>query len=117
MNSRRPLFLPLWIAIPQQTLTNTLPPLLRLLAHAGFDPRRAVRFWEDRAEVLQGSECVASAAFGRERREHQRSQSTFALRIVGSSHPVNEVRVEKLREELHRWRTERERVLTEMQTR
>ena len=76
-----------------------------------------MRFWEDRAEVLQGSECVASAAFGRERREHQRSQSTFALRIVGSSHPVNEVRVEKLREELHRWRTERERVLTEMQTR
>ncbi|KAH9972865.1 hypothetical protein BGW80DRAFT_1437521 [Lactifluus volemus] len=89
----------------------------RLLAHAGFDPRRAVRFWEDRSEGLQGSECIASAALGRERHESQQSQSTFALRIMGSSHPVNEVRVEKLREELDRWRTERERELTELQTR
>jgi hypothetical protein len=35
---------------------------------------------------------------------------------MGSGHPVNEVRVEKLREELGRWRTERERVLSELQT-
>jgi hypothetical protein len=52
---------------------------------------------------------------GRERRENQQSQSTFALRIMGSSHPVNQVRVEKLLEELDRWRTERERELTELQ--
>ncbi|KAF8273231.1 hypothetical protein EI94DRAFT_1776422 [Lactarius quietus] len=72
----------------------------RLLAHAGFDPRSAVRFWEDRADDHQASECVASAAFDPERRSW-----------VG--HPVNQVRVEKLRKELDRWRTERERVLTE----
>ena len=36
---------------------------------------------------------------------------------MGSSHPVNHVRVEKLREELNRWRAERERVLTELRAR
>ena len=87
----------------------------RLLAHAGFDPRRAVQFWEDRAELSQGSECVASAAFDREPRENE-SQRAFTLKIVGSGHPVNEVRVGKLREELGRWRTERERVLSEQRT-
>lgn len=85
----------------------------RLLAHAGFDPRKAVQFWENRAEVFQGSECVASAAFDREHRENQ-SQRAFTLSIVGSGHPVNEDRVEKLREELDRWRAERERVLRTM---
>jgi hypothetical protein len=77
-----------------------------------------VQFWEDRAEDFQGSECVASAAFDRaEHRESEsQSQRAFTLRIVGSGHPVNGVRVEKLREELGRWRTERERVLTELQT-
>lgn len=34
---------------------------------------------------------------------------------MGSGHPVDGVRVEKLREELGRWRAERERVLTELQ--
>jgi len=87
----------------------------RLLAHAGFDPRSAVRFWEDCADVRQGSECVASAAFDPVHREEQ-ARSSFALRIMGSGHPVNQVRVEKLREELDRWRTERERVLTELRS-
>lgn len=78
-----------------------------------------MQFWEDRAEGLQGSECVASgsAAFDRaEHREESQSQRAFTLRIMGSGHPVNEVRVEKLREELGRWRTERERVLSELQS-
>ncbi|KAI9461624.1 hypothetical protein BJY52DRAFT_188621 [Lactarius psammicola] len=88
----------------------------RLLAHAGFDPRSAVRFWEDRADVRQGSECVASAAFDLEHHEEE-ARSTFALRIMGSGHPVNQVRVEKLREELDRWVTERERVLAELRER
>lgn len=80
-----------------------------------------MQFWENRVEVMQGqgSECVASAAFDREHHrenhmENQSQQRAFALKIVGSSHPVNEDRVEKLREELGRWRTERERVLTEL---
>ena len=89
----------------------------RLLAHAGFDSRKAVQFWEDRAEGFQASECVASAAaIDRAEQRESQSQRAFTLRIMGSGHPVNEVRVEKLREELGRWRTERERVLSELQT-
>jgi hypothetical protein len=67
------------------------------------------------------SECVASsAAFDRDRSEsdkgHQSQlQRAFASGIVGSGHPVNEVRIEKLREELYRWRTERQRVLARLQ--
>lgn len=72
-----------------------------------------MQFWENRAEVFQGSECVASAAFDREHGENK-SQRAFTLSIVGSGHPVNEDRVEKLREELDRWRAERERVLRTM---
>ena len=61
------------------------------------------------------SECIASAAFDRERDKNQSQlQRTFTLKIVGSGHPVNGVRVEKLREELDRWRTERERVLANL---
>ena len=76
-----------------------------------------MQFWEDRVEGFQASECVASAAFDRaaEHREN-RSQRAFTLRIMGSGHPVNDVRVEKLREELGRWRTERERVLIKLHT-
>ena len=44
------------------------------------------------------------------------SQRAFTLKIMGSGHPVNGVRVEKLHEELGRWRAERERVLAELQT-
>jgi hypothetical protein len=88
----------------------------RLLAHAGFDPRRAVQFWEDRADGFQGSECVASAAFDQAEQRHRESQSqrAFTLMIMGSGHPVNGVRVEKLRGELGRWRAERERALTQL---
>ena len=99
---------------PSLKRTVLLPS--RLLAHAGFDPRSAVHFWEDRADVGQASECVASGAFDPEHRGEQ-PQNTFALRIMGSGHPVNQDRVENLRKELDRWRTERERVLTELRER
>jgi hypothetical protein len=36
-------------------------------------------------------------------------------RIMGSSHPVNEVRVERLKQELLRWETEKQAVLSQMQ--
>lgn len=72
------------------------------------------------------SECVASssAAFDRDRGDDDSESRQSQLRrafastttgIVGPGHPVNEVRVEKLREELHRWRTERQRVLAKLQ--
>lgn len=67
-------------------------------------------------EGFQGSECVASAAFDRAEHRENNAQRAFTLGIMGSGHPVNEVRVEKLREELGRWRTERGRVLTQLQT-
>ncbi|KAH9039698.1 hypothetical protein EDB84DRAFT_1587687 [Lactarius hengduanensis] len=51
-----------------------------------------LRFWEDRADDRQNA-------------EHVREEDH------GSGHPVNQVRVEELRKELDRWRTERERVL------
>lgn len=74
------------------------------------------------------SECVASSAAGAFDRDRDRDDddddsssrrsqlqrafaSTTGIVGGGSGHPVNEVRVEKLREELLRWRTERQRVL------
>ncbi|KAJ8455498.1 hypothetical protein ONZ45_g18930 [Pleurotus djamor] len=58
----------------------------RILAHAGYDARHAVRFWEERINVTMPE-------------------------IMGSTHPVNDIRVEKLRAELDRWETERQAAL------
>ncbi|KAI0064769.1 hypothetical protein BV25DRAFT_1898392 [Artomyces pyxidatus] len=81
----------------------------RLLAHAGFDPRRAIEFWENRADTPTTAECSPGTAFSQEERKK------YALKIMGAGHPINEVRVEKLREELQRWQRERERVLAELE--
>ncbi|CAK5268510.1 unnamed protein product [Mycena citricolor] len=70
----------------------------RLLAHAGFDARQAVSFWENRCNA----ECSSSGSA-----KHDHPSSSFVHKITGSGHPVNEVRVSKLREELVRWETER----------
>ncbi|KAJ3567406.1 hypothetical protein NP233_g6385 [Leucocoprinus birnbaumii] len=53
----------------------------RLLAYAGFDARDAVKFWESRD---QEADCSSS-------------------RNWAKTHPVNEIRIEKLKEELERW--------------
>lgn len=74
----------------------------RLLAHAGFDAREAVTFWEERAQV----KCSSP---GRDR------QGNTVQGIRGESHPLNEVRVSKFREELQRWKDEREAVLAQRQ--
>ncbi|KAJ7494753.1 peptidase family M48-domain-containing protein [Mycena galericulata] len=68
----------------------------RLLAHAGYDARKAVTFWESRSK----SECSSA-----DRKELP--SSSFVHKITGSKHPVNEVRVNSLKEELLRWETER----------
>ncbi|KAJ7475870.1 peptidase family M48-domain-containing protein [Mycena latifolia] len=70
----------------------------RLLAHAGYDARKAVTFWEHRSN--SSAEC-ASADY----KEHP--SSSFVHKITGSQHPVNEVRVNSLKGELLRWETER----------
>ncbi|TFY83295.1 hypothetical protein EWM64_g725 [Hericium alpestre] len=73
----------------------------RLLAHAGFDARRAVDFWERKHSVdSELMECTPSTP----RRTHSDS---LAMRLVGSGHPVQDLRMQKLREELNRWREER----------
>ncbi|KAI0714330.1 peptidase family M48-domain-containing protein [Cerioporus squamosus] len=80
---------------------------IRLLAHAGFDPRQAVRFWEHRADTPQTAEC--SPARAGEQAEHDASPAvTMARRMVGDTHPVHEVRVSKLKEELNRWEQARQ---------
>jgi len=70
----------------------------RLLAHAGYDARKAVTFWENRSST----ECASTV----ERNDEFPSVS-FVHQITGSRHPVNEVRVNSLKEELLRWETER----------
>jgi len=72
----------------------------RLLAHAGFDARHAVEFWEHRS--CQPSECANSdEVLPNPKREH------LVHKIVGSTHPVNSVRVEMLKAEIVRWEVER----------
>ncbi|KAJ7707701.1 peptidase family M48-domain-containing protein [Mycena rosella] len=70
---------------------------VRLLAHAGYDARKAVTFWEHRTNSL--AECSS------DHKEHP--SSSFVHKITGSQHPVNEVRVNSLKGELLRWETER----------
>ncbi|KAF4596584.1 Mitochondrial and Outer Membrane Metalloprotease [Pleurotus pulmonarius] len=83
----------------------------RLLAHAGFDARHAVRFWEKRSEFGK-SEC------GHADKDELASTGPRMLprQIMGSSHPMNQVRVERLRSELDRWEAERRAALQNMGT-
>lgn len=74
----------------------------RLLAHAGFDAREAVKFWAERAPVG----CSSPA---------KDRQGNSVQRIRGESHPLNEVRVAKFKEELQRWKNERDAVLAQRQ--
>lgn len=75
--------------------------VFRLLAHAGYDARKAVTFWKHRSNSAR--ECSSA-----ERTERQElPSSSFVHKITGSKHPVNEVRVNSLKGELMRWETER----------
>jgi len=76
----------------------------RLLAHAGFDARDAVKFWEQRSGPA--AECGRSC-------QPEAPSETFkiARQIMGASHPVSELRVTRLKDELARWEIERQRVI------
>jgi len=80
----------------------------RLLAHAGFDARKAVDFWENRSA---DSECSIAD------KPHTQSLISESLthKIMGSGHPVNEVRVNRLKGELVRWETERRAALARVE--
>ncbi|KAJ7158750.1 hypothetical protein C8R46DRAFT_1110165 [Mycena filopes] len=75
----------------------------RLLAHAGYDARNAVAFWERRTDAGAVTECSSA----NERKAEDGPSTSFALKLMGSKHPVNEVRVNRLKEELLRWEMEK----------
>lgn len=76
---------------------------VRLLAHAGFDPRHTVRFWEGRQESSQAAECSHAHAIDASRRAESLSRQW-----MGEAHPMNVVRVQKLKDELQRWEIARQ---------
>jgi len=76
----------------------------RILAHAGFDARHAVTFWEDMQDAPKGTECSLTRSPDS---EASGSNWELARHVMGSSHPVNEVRIEKLKSELVRWELEK----------
>ncbi|KAJ3936330.1 MAG: hypothetical protein NXY57DRAFT_886137 [Lentinula lateritia] len=82
----------------------------RLLAHAGFDAREAISFWEQRA--LSATECAHAESIDPASSDEPISKSERLIRrIAGTGHPVNEARVDKLKSELVRWETERRAAL------
>ncbi|KAH8118036.1 hypothetical protein DFH11DRAFT_873748 [Phellopilus nigrolimitatus] len=94
----------------------------RILAHAGFDARKTVDFWE-RRRAASVSECSPQRAAENADFEYDPAaavpgavptrslSSRLARRIVGVTHPVHEARVLRLKSELQRWQTERAKVL------
>lgn len=74
----------------------------RLLAHAGFDARKAVEFWESREDTPKSAKCSSA-------NHSDTSPATWnpSRRIMGTSHPVHEVRIKKLKSELVRWELEK----------
>ncbi|OBZ72195.1 Survival factor 1 [Grifola frondosa] len=74
----------------------------RLLAHAGFDPRHSVRFWEERQDTPQNAECSPARA-----EAELSAAESLQHRWIGSTHPVHTVRVDRLKLELERWEDER----------
>ncbi|KAF9533816.1 hypothetical protein CPB83DRAFT_756947 [Crepidotus variabilis] len=75
----------------------------RILAHAGFDARSAVSFWEGRGE----SECAIR--MGNSKDDGGRHLES---NMSGPLHPMGETRLKCLRDELQRWECERRNALT-----
>ena len=81
----------------------------RLLAHAGYDARDAIKFWENRRD-LELTECSTKKA-----EEKLAARDSLAHKIMSSTHPMHEVRVKKLREELQRWEDKRRWVIQKLE--
>ena len=107
----------------------------RILAHAGYDARKAIDFWENRRSSKY-SECTPKKSSEMEwdfessllvtapasENEDAGIASKMAgvgvrlaKRIVGATHPAHEARLLRLKSELRRWETERKRVLWKKQ--
>lgn len=78
-----------------------------LLAHAGFDARVAIQFWESRQKDPKAAECAVTHA-------EQPKDPNLARRIMGSTHPFHDIRVDKLKDELVRWELERRVAVTRL---
>jgi predicted Zn-dependent protease len=83
---------------------------VRLLAYAGFDPREAIRFWESRIDKTKNDSddprAVVGCAIQSETDEHDWSTNMASWAMGGEVHPLNEERVQRLKEELERWEVE-----------
>ncbi|KAG5724696.1 hypothetical protein E4T56_gene3750 [Termitomyces sp. T112] len=75
----------------------------RLLAHAGFDARDAVKFWENRSLETNTVECAKNT------RTEPSPDERLVMGLWSQTHPVNEMRVDALKHELARWEDERQR--------
>ncbi|GAA6041135.1 hypothetical protein JCM8097_004133 [Rhodosporidiobolus ruineniae] len=89
---------------------------LRLLAGSGIDPHYALEFWADRLALSthspDASSSSASPAFSSSRlppqppqgiRQHSHSHTHGAVDGLLRSHPVDEERVEAIKDELEEW--------------
>ncbi|PPQ66222.1 hypothetical protein CVT24_000334 [Panaeolus cyanescens] len=83
----------------------------RILAHAGFDARDAIKFWENRAN---DGDCARASTS--EMLAGEPSPMKYARSIVGDSHPLSEMRVQSLKKELERWEKERTEALDKSRT-
>jgi hypothetical protein len=68
-----------------------------------------VKFWETRAGSF--TECAAFDSVD----PSLKPSTELPRQIMGKSHPVHELRVRSLRDELTRWETERQSVMASLQ--
>lgn len=85
---------------------------LRLLAYAGIDPRHALLFWENRLQAKSSDRQISNKLEDTTPSNHLRLHSSVESQTASQaevacgflrSHPVNEERVKKIREELEMW--------------
>lgn len=85
---------------------------LRLLAYAGIDPRHALLFWENRLKAQPSGDQISNNLSDSTPSNHLRLHSSVGPQTASQaevacgflrSHPVNEERVKKIRDELERW--------------
>lgn len=87
----------------------------RLLAHAGFDARDTVRFWEGRAG--SGIDCTSHSGSGQPAAADEpvvvSGPISVARQYMGTTHhPASEMRIKCLKDELERWESERQKALS-----
>ena len=81
----------------------------RLLAYAGFDPRAAIQFWELRAKA------ETCATKNKDNKVLEDKPHWFSSIARKGDHPIGEIRVDKLKEELLKWERTQEIATTHTQ--